>query len=148
MLGSVGWLYKLTNSDRFLFAILSTSMPIILLTIANSDGVHVVTKFFRELRSVKSKKVAIVNCMNSLLLPLFLTTVTTIAAFLTMVMSPLETLIGYGIGISIGIFCAWIMSSLILPALLNLMNWDLSSREILEPSLFEKLISQASCGIV
>ena len=104
MLGSMGWLYKVTNSDRFLFAILSTSMPIILLTIANSDGVHVVTKFFRELRSVKSKKVAIVNCMNSLLLPLFLTTVTTIAAFLTMVMSPLETLIGYGIGISIGIF--------------------------------------------
>ena len=56
MLGSMGWLYKVTNSDRFLFAILSTSMPIILLTIANSDGVHVVTKFFRELRSVKSKK--------------------------------------------------------------------------------------------
>ena len=148
MLGSMGWLYKVTNSDRFLFAILSTSMPIILLTIANSDGVHVVTKFFRELRSVKSKKVAIVNCMNSLLLPLFLTTVTTIAAFLTMVMSPLETLIGYGIGISIGIFWAWIMSSLMLPALLNLMNWDLSSNEILKPSLFEKLISQASFGIV
>ena len=148
MLGSMGWLYKVTNSDRFLFAILSTSMPIILLTIANSDGVHVVTKFFRELRSVKSKKVAIVNCMNSLLLPLFLTTVTTIAAFLTMVMSPLETLIGYGIGISIGIFWAWIMSSLMLPALLNLMNWDLSSNEILEPSIFEKLISQASFGIV
>ena len=148
MLGSMGWLYKLTNSDRFLFAILSTSMPIILLTIANSDGVHVVTKFFRELRSIKSKKVAIVNCMNSLLLPLFLTTVTTIAAFLTMVMSPLETLIGYGIGISIGIFWAWIMSSLMLPALLNLMNWDLSSNEILEPSIFEKLISQASFGIV
>ena len=78
----------------------------------------------------------------------FLTTVTTIAAFLTMVMSPLETLIGYGIGISIGIFWAWIMSSLMLPALLNLMNWDLSSNEILESSIFEKLISQASFGIV
>ena len=35
-----------------------------------------------------------------------------------------------------------------LPALLNLMNWDLSSNEILEPSIFEKLISQASFGIV
>ena len=71
MLGSMGWLYKLTNSDRFLFAILSTSMPIILLTIANSDGVHVVTKIFSRAEVSKSKKVAIVNCMNSLLLPLF-----------------------------------------------------------------------------
>ena len=40
------------------------------------------------------------------------------------------------------------MSSLMLPALLNLMNWDLSSNEILESSIFEKLISQASFGIV
>ena len=77
MLGSMGWLYKITNSDRYLFAMLSTSMPIILLTIANSDGVHVVTKFFREMRSDNNIKLALSKSMDALLLTIFLTTLTT-----------------------------------------------------------------------
>ncbi len=148
MLGSMGWLYKFTQSDRFLFAILSTSMPIILLTIANSDGVHVVTKFFREMRLEKNKKIAISNCMNSLLLPLFLTSITTISAFLIMTTSPLETLIGYGICISIGIFWAWFLSSLMLPALINLQEWDYNLNSISKPSYFEKLIDQLGLILV
>ena len=59
MMGFMGWVYNITGSDRFLFALLNTSMPIILLTIANSDGVHVVTKFFREMRSGKNVKAAV-----------------------------------------------------------------------------------------
>ena len=54
MMGFMGWAYRITGSDKFLFALLNTSMPIILLTIANSDGVHVMTKFFRELRFQKN----------------------------------------------------------------------------------------------
>ena len=142
MMGSMGWLYKFTKSDRFLFAILSTSMPIILLTIANSDGVHVVTKFFREMRFEKNKKIAISNSMNSLLLPIFLTSFTTIAAFLTMTTSPLEPLIGYGICISIGIFWAWFLSSLMLPSVINLQKWDYNSSSISNASYFERLINQ------
>ena len=60
-------------------------MPIILLTIANSDGVHVVTKFFREMRKTNESRQAIESTMRSLLVPIFLTTITTVAAFLTMV---------------------------------------------------------------
>ena len=56
MIGSMGWIYYLTGSDRFLFTLANTSMPIILLTIANSDGVHVVSKFFKELRIKKDTK--------------------------------------------------------------------------------------------
>ena len=48
MLGFMGWAYRFTGSDKFLFAILNTTMPIILLTIANSDGVHVMTNFFEK----------------------------------------------------------------------------------------------------
>ena len=54
MLGFMGWAYRITGSNKYLFALLNTSMPIILLTIANSDGVHVMTKFFRELRFHKN----------------------------------------------------------------------------------------------
>ena len=142
MMGFMGWAYKITGSDRFLFALLNTSMPIILLTIANSDGVHVVTKFFRELRKLHDVNAAIESSMDALLLPIFLTSITTIAAFLTMISSPLEPLIGYGISISVGIAWAWLMSSLMLPAVISTKSWDPGSKAIAQASIFEKLVDK------
>ena len=140
MMGFMGWIYSITGSDRFLFALLNTSMPIILLTIANSDGVHVVTKFFREMRVTKDVNTAVATTMDSLLIPIFLTSITTIAAFLTMISSPLEPLVGYGICISVGIGWAWFLSSLMLPAVISLKKWDHESRAIAQASVFEVLI--------
>ena len=140
MMGFMGWAYKITGSNCFLFALLNTSMPIILLTIANSDGVHVITKFFREFRRLKSVETAIEYTMESLLIPILMTSITTIAAFLTMISSPLEPLIGYGICMSIGIAWAWILSSLTLPAMINIVSWNPKSFSITKPSMFENLI--------
>ena len=80
--------------------------------------------------------------MDALLVPIFLTSITTIAAFLTMSSSPLEPLVGYGICISVGIGWAWLLSSLFLPALISLKNWDLNSRAIISPSIFERVIGR------
>ena len=142
MMGFLGWVYKFTGSDRFLFTLVNTSMPIILLTIANSDGVHVVTKFFREMRLKGDVRNALITTMDSLLVPIFLTSITTVAAFLTMIFAPLEPMIGYGISISVGIIWAWLLSSLMLPAVISLKKWDLESKAISEPSAFEKIIDR------
>ena len=65
MIGFMGWVYKFTESDRFLFTMMHTSMPIILLTIANSDGVHVISKFFKEMRLKGDLNTALVSTMDS-----------------------------------------------------------------------------------
>ncbi|MDP6755490.1 MAG: MMPL family transporter [Candidatus Marinimicrobia bacterium] len=142
MMGFMGWVLYFTGSDRFLFTMASTSMPIILLTIANSDGVHVVTKYFKELRLQKNVDLAVASTMDSLLIPIFLTSITTISAFLTMISSPLEPLIGYGIVVSAGIFWAWFLSSLLLPAVIKTLKWDMSAKAIATESAFEKVIDK------
>ncbi len=142
MMGFMGWVYKITGSDRFLFTMVQTSMPIILLTIANSDGVHVVSKYFKELRLKQDHRVALISTMDSLLIPIFLTSVTTVAAFMTMVSSPLEPLIGYGFTIAAGIIWAWFLSSLMLPAVMSLKKWDMTSNAISNPSIFERSINK------
>ena len=142
MVGFMGWVYRLSGSDRFLFTLAHTSMPIILLTIANSDGVHVVTKFFREFRAKKEVHSALISTMDSLLIPIFLTSITTVAAFLSMVASPLEPLIGYGIVISAGIMWAWFLSSTLLPSVISLKKWDPESKAITNPSIFENAIDK------
>ncbi|MBL50788.1 MAG: hypothetical protein CMG57_02375 [Candidatus Marinimicrobia bacterium] len=142
MIGFMGWVYKFTESDRFLFTMMHTSMPIILLTIANSDGVHVISKFFKEMRLKGDLNTSLVSTMDSLLLPIFLTSITTVVAFLTMIFSPMEPLIGYGITISVGILWACFLSSLLLPAVISIKNWDMESKAIKEISFFEKLIDR------
>ena len=142
MLGFMGWVLRLTGSEKFLFTLANTSMPIILLTIANSDGVHVMTKFFKEMRKSKNQITSISGTMDSLLIPIFLTSITTVSAFLSMTSSPLEPLIGYGITISFGILWAWILSSTLLPAVISLKTWNLDSKAITSKSAFEKTIDK------
>ncbi|NQV50559.1 MAG: MMPL family transporter, partial [Candidatus Marinimicrobia bacterium] len=140
MLGFNGWMYHLTGSGAFLFGIMNTSMPIILLTIANSYGVHVITKFFRKMRTNKDTRLAVEASINSLALPIFLAALTTIAAFLCMVFAPLESLMGYGISISAGIAWAWLLSIIFLPSILVLKKWNPESSAVSHASHFERFV--------
>ena len=145
MMGILGWIYYFTGSARFFFTFINSSMPIVLLTIANSDGVHILSRFFRQVRKHENVKNAINATMSQLLVPIFLTSITTAAAFFTMVTSPIPSMTGYGIAIGSGILWAWILSSTFLPALIKIKKWDLSSSALSELSFLEKGVN--ICGI-
>ena len=140
MVGFLGWIYHFTGSARFFFTFINSSMPIVLLTIANSDGVHIMSRFFREARKHKDIQEAIKKTMNQLLLPIFLTSITTAAAFLTMLTSPIAAMSGFGLSIGFGILWAWILSSIFLPALINLNKWNLSTAALSKSSFLEKMV--------
>ena len=144
MMGFMGWIVHLTKSEKFYFTLLNSSMPILILTIANSDGVHVLTKFFRELRKFKNKKQAIYSTMHALMLPIFLTSLTTVAAFFTLIWAPLNPLTGFGLSLGFGIIWAWILSTTFLPALISLIEWDIESDAIKRKSFLENLIAKFS----
>ena len=141
MVGFMGWMVFLTGSESFHFAIINTSMPIILLTIANSDGVHFITKFFKEIRIRKDTVKALEVTMDSLLVPIFLTSITTIAAFLSLSLAPIEQMMGYGVCISAGIGYAFFLSSTFLPAAIRIKKWNMNSKAISRASMFENMIS-------
>ena len=142
MAGLMGWVVYLTGSENFYFTIINSSMPIILLTIANSDGVHVVTKFFKEMRHNGNIKKSIAKSIDTLFVPIFLTSVTTIAAFLALYFAPINQLMGYGICLSAGILYAFILSLTFLPAAMSLKRWDLNSKAISQNGYLENIISK------
>jgi len=148
MMGSMGWIRGLTGSERFVFSIMNTSMPIILMTIANSDSVHFLTKFFKKLRITGDKAKAIEQSIDSLMLPIFLTSLTTAVAFLSLVFAPIEYMTGYGVSIAIGISWAWILSITLLPSLIMLKNWPLNSRAIRKPGLLEHIVNKLGSTII
>ena len=142
MLGFMGWIYKITQSDIFYFTLNHTSMPIVLLTIANSDGVHVIGRFFKELRNIKNTNIAIHKTMEHLIMPISLTSITTALAFLTLIFSPLNGMNGYGIVLAFGICWAWILSLTLLPSLVSLIKWNPNSKAISKIGIIEKLINK------
>ena len=148
MIGFMGWLFRLTSNDIFNFTILSTSMPIILLTIANSDGVHIVTRFSRELRKSKNVKESIKVTLSRLRIPIFLTSLTTAIAFTSMIFSPIPHMIGYGVVISFGVLWAWILSTTFLPALLVIKKWNLKSKAFNQDNFIEKFINKLSKFVI
>ena len=139
MAGFMGWMVFFTGSERFYFTIINSSMPIILLTIANSDGVHFVTKFFKEMRNKKDVKKSLEATMGALLVPIFLTSLTTIAAFSSLSFAPIKQLMGYGICISVGIAYAFILSSTFLPGVILIKKWNMTSKAVTQESIFEKM---------
>ena len=141
MNGFMGWMFFLTQNTIFNFTMISTSMPIVLLTIANSDGVHVVTHFFKQLRGQQDNRTAINSTMKAMGLPIFLTSLTTIIAFLAMIYAPITQLMGYGIVVSFGIFWAWFLSNSLLPSMLLLSRWDLKANFISKLGFLEKFIN-------
>ena len=148
MFGFMGWMYKLTNLYLFNFTMMNTSMPVVLLTIANSDGVHILTRFFREARKKNNVKSAVETTLQSLFLPIFLTSFTTSIAFLAFIFSPIEQFIGYGICLAFGIMWAWILSTTLLPSIMLIKKWNLNSNSIRKESLLEKIASYIGSKIV
>ena len=142
MNGFMGWMFYLSGKEIFNFTIINTSMPIVLLTIANSDGVHIITHFFKELRITENKKEAVKNSMNALKMPIFLTSLTTIIAFLAMIFSPIPQMFGYGICVSFGIFWAWFLSNTLLPSMLMLSKWSLNIMAVAKEGFLEKSIKR------
>ena len=145
MMGSLGWLYYLSgNSSHYIFSLLNSSMPIIILTITNSYGVHVLTHFFRAMRENKDKKLAVRTTMDSLILPIFMAALTTIIAFLTLLFAPISPMMGYGVSISIGISWGFLLSTLFIPSLIMVFPWKENSRALNHKSIMEKVINRFS----
>ena len=144
MLGFMGWVYYFTSSKSFYFTLNNASMPILLLTIANSDGVHIISRFFKELRNSKNKIKSITNTCKHICMPIILTSITTMLAFLSLLISPIEGMNGYGITIAFGIFWACLLSLTFLPAIISLIKWNPNSKSITKPSLIELAINKFS----
>ena len=94
--------------------------------------------------SGKNKEVAIRNAMNALKLPIFLTSLTTIIAFLAMIFSPIPQMLGYGVSISFGIFWAWFLSNTMLPSMITLCKWPANVKAIQSKGLLESSIRKIS----
>lgn len=100
----------------------STAAPIMILTLAIADSVHILTVIRHEIHNNgRTKYEAIVESLRVNFLPIFLTSLTTAIGFLSMNFSDVPPFRDLGNIVAMGVFIAFILSVSFLPALMAIL---------------------------
>lgn len=100
-------------------SMITAIVPVIILTLAVADSVHVLVSMLQELRSGVEKNQAIVKALSVNHQPIALTSLTTAIGFLALNTSEIPPFRDMGNMVAVGILCAWFFSVITLPALLS-----------------------------
>ena len=120
-MGFAGWVGMIVSPP-------SAGSPVIVLTLAVADSIHILTSMFQQMRAGKTKHQAIVESLRINMQPVFLTSITTAIGFLSMNFSDAPPFHDLGNMVAVGVIAAFLYSVILLPALLSLLPVRVSRR--------------------
>ena len=103
---------------------ISMTAPIVILTLAVADSIHILLSLRGLMRDGMAKSEAIVEALRVNLLPVTITSLTTIVGFLALNFSDAPPYWHLGNITAVGIGAAWLYSITLLPALLSLLPFS------------------------
>jgi len=117
---AVIWLLGLMGFIGKPIDIMTTLLPLVLFVVGISDVIHVLSRYFEEIRKGKGKLDAIMVAYKQVGLATFLTSFTTALGFLTLTTSGIKPVRELGLLAAAGVFIAFILAFSLLPAILSL----------------------------
>lgn len=116
------------------------TMPIMIMTLAVADSVHILVTCLNEMRNGRDKRSALIESVRVNFTPVLLTTVTTAIGFLSMNFSDAPPFRDLGNVVAIGVVAAWFFSILFLPAAVSTLPLRVSKRKAGESHLFDRWV--------
>jgi uncharacterized protein len=110
-IGALGWLGLRINQ-------VNVSAPIVILTLAVSDCVHVLVHYLNDLRRGMGRVAAMTHAIEINLAPVFLTSLTTAIGFFSLNTSETPPIREFGTVVGIGVLGAMVFTLALLPALM------------------------------
>lgn len=101
--------------------ILSSMLPIFLMSIAMVDSIHVISEYFDVYTVEKGCKASIAHVLETLFLPMLYTSLSTAVGFLSLALAPIPPARVFGVFLGIGVIVAWLVTILFVPAYLMLL---------------------------
>ncbi|MFQ6606321.1 MAG: RND family transporter [Fidelibacterota bacterium] len=119
---SVIWTFGLMAALGLDLPFTGILIPVMLIAIANNYGIHIIAHYneYLLLYPQDSKEAIIKRTIKRLVLPIFLAGLTTVIGFLSLLGHVLPKIREMGLFMSFGIFVAFAMSLLVIPAFLNI----------------------------
>lgn len=102
--------------------IMSSMIPIFIMPIAVLDAVHILSEFFDRYGRYRDKRKTITEVIETLFAPMLFTTLTTMAGFASLYLTPIPPVQVFGLYIAIGVFLAWLWTMLFIPAYIMLID--------------------------
>ena len=113
-MGFAGWIGIVFNP-------VNAGVPLIIMTIAVADSIHIITAALAGVARGLDKNKAIIESLRSNAWPVFLTSATTAGGFLTLNSSDSPPFHVLGNLVAFGVLCAFLYSMTLLPALLSVL---------------------------
>lgn len=102
--------------------IMSSMIPIFLIPISVLNSIHIISEFHDHYKKHKHKDATIRHSINELFVPMLFTSMTTVAGFISLALTPIPPVRVFGIFVAFGIIVAWFLSLTINPAIAMLIS--------------------------
>lgn len=110
------WLYGFGAWMEYTFNPLSTMVPVLVVGLGIDYGIHITMRYREELRKGNDIRKSITATAGSVGVALLLATVTTVAAFLSNLASPIDLLAQFGVLCAVGIIGSFVTFTTFVPA--------------------------------
>jgi len=114
---SVIWAMGLLILTGHTVHIMSSMIPIFLIPISVLNSIHIISEFHDHYKKYKHKAATIRHSINGLFTPMLFTSMTTIAGFLSLALTPIPPVQVFGFFVAFGILVAWLLSLTLNPAI-------------------------------
>ena len=108
---------------------ISASAPIVILTLAIADSIHILITLRQAMREGMQRTAALSEAMRQNFMPITITSLTTVVGFLSLNFSDSPPFWHLGNITAIGITAAWLLSLTLLPALLSILPLGFKTAE-------------------
>ncbi|MEA1981253.1 MAG: efflux RND transporter permease subunit [candidate division Zixibacteria bacterium] len=102
--------------------IMSSMIPIFLIPISVLNSIHIISEFHDHFKKFKHKDATIRHAINELFTPMLFTSLTTVAGFISLALTPIPPVQVFGIFVAFGIIVAWFLSLTLNPAIAMLIS--------------------------
>lgn len=116
---SVLWTLGIMNLFGKPIDLMSSMLPTMIFIAGMSDVVHFFSKYFEELSAGRPREQIYPLILKEVGFPTFLTLLTTVVGFLSLLFSDIRPIRDFGIYTSVGVIIAFILTYTLLPALLH-----------------------------
>ncbi len=114
---SVIWAMGLLIATGNTVHIMSSMIPIFLIPISVLNSIHIISEFHDHYGRYKHRDATIRHSINTLFLPMLFTSMTTIAGFVSLALTPIPPVQVFGVFVAFGVLTAWFLSITLNPAI-------------------------------
>jgi predicted RND superfamily exporter protein len=112
----------------FTVHIMSSMIPIFLIPIAVLNSIHILSSVHANYHLKENLEQTLRHTIGELFLPMAFTSLTTVVGFVALVATPIPPVQVFGAFVALGVFVAWILSLLFIPAYAMVMPKDTLDR--------------------